>query len=109
MTLNVVQTGAVYTMDGWDDQCSAATRAPNTSGTANIGIGYGAGPTLTTGNANILIGAGAGTTLVSGNSNIYMGSEPLQVDGEMFVEGCMSRKKQVVLLPEQRFADAEGP
>ena len=28
VTLNVVQTGAVYTMDGWDDQCGAAARAP---------------------------------------------------------------------------------
>ena len=45
VTVNVVQTGAVYTLDGYDDQCGAGQRAPlvglatpNPDGT--IGLGF---------------------------------------------------------------------
>ena len=45
VTVNVVQTGAVYTLDGYDDQCGAAQRAPlvglatpNPDGTIGFGL-----------------------------------------------------------------------
>lgn len=45
LTLNVVHAGGVYTLDGFDDQCGAATRAPvtgaaviNANGTVEIGL-----------------------------------------------------------------------
>jgi len=45
VTLNVTQTGSVYTLDGYDDQCGAATRAaavgtafPNPNGTIGLGM-----------------------------------------------------------------------
>ena len=45
VTVNVVQTGAIYTLDGYDDQCNAPQRAPlvglatpNPDGT--IGLGF---------------------------------------------------------------------
>lgn len=45
VTLAVTQTGGVYTLDGFDDQCGAATRAPitgtavtNPNGTIEIGL-----------------------------------------------------------------------
>ena len=45
LTLNVTQTGSVYTLDGYDDQCGAATRASaaglaflNPDGTIGMGV-----------------------------------------------------------------------
>ena len=45
VTVNVVQQGAVYTLDGYDDQCGAAQRAPlvglatpNPDGTIGLGL-----------------------------------------------------------------------
>jgi Chaperone of endosialidase/YadA head domain repeat (2 copies) len=45
VTLNVTQTGSVYTLDGYDDQCGAATRASaaglallNPDGTIGMGV-----------------------------------------------------------------------
>lgn len=45
LTLNVVQAGGVYRLDGYDDQCGAATRAavtglatPNPNGTIGLGL-----------------------------------------------------------------------
>ena len=51
VTLSITQAGAVYTLDGYDDQCGAATRAPvtgsavpNPDGTIEIGFGIVASP-----------------------------------------------------------------
>ncbi len=51
VTLNVTQTGGVYTLDGYDDQCGAGTRAPltgtaapNPDGTTELGFGIVASP-----------------------------------------------------------------
>ena len=51
VTLSVTQAGGVYTVDGFDDQCGAATRAPvtgtavpNPDGTIEIGFGIVASP-----------------------------------------------------------------
>lgn len=45
VSVNVVQAGAVYTLDGWDDQCGASVRAPvvgtavlNPNGTIGLGL-----------------------------------------------------------------------
>ena len=51
VTLSITQAGAVYTLDGYDDQCGAATRAPvtgsavpNPDGTIEIPFGIVASP-----------------------------------------------------------------
>jgi len=51
VTVNVTQTGAVYTVDGYDDQCGAAQRAPlvglatpNPDGTIGLGLNIVASP-----------------------------------------------------------------
>jgi hypothetical protein len=45
ITVNVIQQGAVYTLDGYDDQCGAPQRAPlvglatpNPDGTIGLGL-----------------------------------------------------------------------
>lgn len=69
VTLNVTQTGSVYTLDGYDDQCGASTRAsavgtafPNPNGT----IGLGLTVVLTPGAAPLQIHATISLATVSG-------------------------------------------
>ena len=68
LTLNVTQTGSVYTLDGYDDQCGTATRASaaglaflNPDGTIGMGVAIVVSP----GGAPVHVGAAI--TLPSGS------------------------------------------
>ena len=71
VTVNVVQTGpAIYTMDGWDDQCGGTTRAPLV-GTATLNpdgsVGFGLNITTTPGGVPVTVDATISIVGLSGS------------------------------------------
>lgn len=77
VTVNVTQTGAVYTLDGYDDQCGAPQRAPltglatpNPDGTIGFGLGIVASP----GGAPVHVAARISLATLSGTWNDSAGA-----------------------------------
>lgn len=70
ISVNVVQAGAVYTLDGWDDQCGASVRAPVTgSAVLNPNGTIGLGLTIVTTPGGVPVHVDAAVTLPSASGN----------------------------------------
>jgi hypothetical protein len=91
LTLNVTQSGSVYTLDGFDDQCGAGTRAA-AAGTAFLNpdgsIGIGLTLVLTPGGSPIHVGVSLSSVTLSGtwrdsggNTGTFVFNPPLPAPG----------------------------